>query len=170
MGFLDKLKGTGVLTDAEPKEGVGPAPAEEVKQRLLAISGKGIQTGMDGDDVVVAWSAKVQSAGPSGAGHEYLYRAFKIELDEQGHEAKGIGIKSSNEAEIGIGGHFSGGAKWERGQHMGSETMHVLAWLGPHRTEGGADEEGYKFAWGDLREQVIEAVTGAGWTYKPKRI
>ena len=53
---------------------------------------------------------------------------------------------------------------------MGSETMHVIAWLGPHRTEGGADEKGYKFSWGDLRDPVIEAVTGAGWTYKPKRI
>jgi hypothetical protein len=170
MGFLDKLKGTGVLTDAEPREGVAPASAEEVRQRLLAISGKGIQTGTDGDDVVVAWSAKVQSAGPGGAAHEHLYRAFKIELDEGDHQAKGIGIKTSSEAEIGLGGDFSGGAKWERGQHMGSETLHVLAWLGPHRTEGGADERGYKFSWGDLREQVIEAVTGAGWTYKPKRI
>jgi hypothetical protein len=46
----------------------------------------------------------------------------------------------------------------------------VLAWLGPHGTEGGADEKGYKFAWSDLREPVIEAVTGAGWTYKPKKI
>jgi hypothetical protein len=54
---------------------------------------------------------------------------------------------------------------------MGSEKMHVIAWLGPHKTEGGADEEGYEFSWGDtLRDPVIEAVTGAGWTYKPKRI
>jgi hypothetical protein len=170
MGFLDKLKGTGVLTDAEPEEGVAPQSAEEVKQRLLAISGKGIETGMDGDDVVVAWSAQVDSAGPGGAGHQYLYRAFKVELDEGDHQAKGIGLKTSSDAEVGIGGDFSGGIDWERGQHMGSETMHVIAWLGPHRTEGGADEKGFKFSWGDLREQVIGAVTGAGWTYKPKRI
>ena len=44
----------------------------------------------------------------------------------------------------------------------------MIAWLGPHATEGGADESGYKFAWSDLREPVIDAVTGAGWTYKPK--
>ncbi len=65
---------------------------------------------------------------------------------------------------------LSGGAEWERGQHIGSETMHVLAWLGPHHTEGGADERGYKFSWADLREPVIEAVTAAGWTYKPKKV
>ena len=34
----------------------------------------------------------------------------------------------------------------------------------------GADESGYRFAWGDLRDPVIEAVTGAGWTYKPKKV
>lgn len=170
MGFLDKLKGTGVLTDAEPQEGVAPLSAEEVRRRLLAISGKGIETGMDEDDVVVAWSAKVQAVGPVGAGHEYRYRALKIELDEEDREAKGIGIKTDTDGEITIGGNFSGAAKWERGQHMGTEKMQVLAWLGPHRTEGGADEEGYKFSWGDLREPVIEAVTGAGWTYKPKRL
>ena len=170
MGFLDKLKGTGVLTAAEPEDGVEPQPAEEVKRRLLAITGKGIETGMDEDDVVVAWSAQVDSVGPGGAGHSYLYRALRIELDEEDHEAKGIGLKTETDAEIGLGGNFSGGAKWERGQHMGSETMHVIAWLGPHRTEGGADEKGYKFSWGDLRDPVIEAVTGAGWTYKPKRI
>lgn len=46
----------------------------------------------------------------------------------------------------------------------------MIAWLGPHHTEGGAGEEGYKFSWGDLRKQVMDAVTGGGWTYKPKRV
>ena len=133
MGFLDKLKGTGVLTAAEPEDGVEPQPADEVKRRLLAITGKGIETGMDEDDVVVAWSAQVDSVGPGGAGHSYLYRALRIELDEPDHEAKGIGLKTETDAEIGLGGNFSGGAKWERGQHMGSETMHVIAWLGLNR-------------------------------------
>ena len=170
MGFLDKLKGTGVLTAAEPAEGVEPQPADEVRRRLLAISGKGIQTGTDEDEIVVAWSAKIASVGPGGGGHSYLYRALRIELDEGDHEAKGIGLKTETDAELGIGGNFSGAAKWERGQHMGTEKVQVLAWLGPHSTEGGADESGYQFSWGDLREPVIEAVTGAGWTYKPKRI
>ena len=56
----------------------------------------------------------------------------------------------------------SASKSWERGQHVGSETLHVLAWLGPHRTRVGPDEKGHKFAWSDLREPVIEAVTGAG--------
>jgi len=171
MGFLDKLKekGRGVVTAAKPEDGVEPQSADEVQSRLLAISGKGIQAGVDDGDVVVAWAAKVSSAGAGGAGTEHLYRALRITLDASDHEAEGIGIKTTSEAELTIGGDFSGSVNWEKGQHMGSETVHVIAWLGPHSTAGGADESGYKFSWSDLREPVIDAVTGAGWTYKPKK-
>jgi hypothetical protein len=31
-------------------------------------------------------------------------------------------------------------------------------------------EKGHKFRWTDLRDPVIEAVTGAGWTYRPKKV
>ena len=172
MGFLDKLKdkSRGVITSAKPAEGVEPQPAGEVTRRLLAISGKGIETGEDGGEVIVSWSAKVASAGPGGAEYEFLYRAIRIELDEADHEAAGICFKTTTEAELGFDAVGSASKSWERGQHVGSETLHVLAWLGPHGTEGGADEKGYKFAWSDLREPVIEAVTGAGWTYKPKKM
>ncbi len=171
MGFLDNLKekGRGVVTKAEPVAGIAPQSAGEVRERLLAISGKGIETGEEDDQIVVAWSAKIQSAGPGGGDHEYLYRAIRVKLDEGDTEAEGICIKTSTDAELGING-FSGVKSWERGQHLGSESVHVLAWLGPHVTEGGADESGYKFSWDDLRHPVIEAVTGAGWTYRPKKI
>ena len=66
-------------------------------------------------------------------------------------------------------GELSGSKKWERGQHVGVEALRVVAWGGTLATEGAADEEGFKFRWADLREPVIGAVTGAGWTYKPKR-
>jgi hypothetical protein len=172
MGFLDKLKekGRGIMTSAKPEEGVEAQPVDEVRRRLLAITGKGIQTATDDGDVIVAWSAKIASEGPGGAGYEYLYRAIRVNFDEEEREASGIGLKTTAEAEIGVGGSFSGAKDWERGQHMGSETLHVLAWLGPHHTEGGADESGYKFSWSDLRDPVIDAVTGAGWTYKPKKL
>ena len=32
-----------------------------------------------------------------------------------------------------------------------------------------ADESGYKFSWGALRNEVVDAITGAGRTYKPKK-
>jgi hypothetical protein len=173
MGFLDKLKekSRGIVTAAKPADGVVPEAAEEVKRRLLAISGKGIETAAEADGtIVVAWSAKVASAGPGGASAEYLYRAFELELDESDHEATGIALKTTSDAEVGVGGSFSAGLVWERGQHIGSETLNVIAWLGPHSTAGGADESGYKFSWSDLRDPIIDAVTGAGWTYKPKKV
>jgi hypothetical protein len=172
VGFLDKLKskGVGVITAAKPEAGVAPASAADVRSRLLAISGKGIETGEDGDEIVVAWQAKVASSGSGSAGHEYRYRAIRVELDSDDNAAKGVCFKTDTDTEASVSGVFSASKGWERGQHIGSETMHVLAWLGPHQTEGGADEQGYKFSWGDLRQQVIDAVTGAGWTYKPKKV
>jgi hypothetical protein len=173
MGFLDKIKekGRGIVTAAKPEDGVAPEPADVVRRRLLAITGKGIETATEDDGaIVVAWSAKVASAGPGGAAGEYLYRAFELVLDEPDHEVTGIALKTTSDAEVGVGGSISAGLVWERGQHIGSETMHVIAWLGPHSTEGGADESGYKFAWSELRNPIIEAVTGAGWTYKPKKV
>ena len=172
MGFLNKLKekGRGVVTAAKPDDGVEPQPPGEVRARLLAISGRGIETAESDGNVVVSWSAKIASAGPGGGDYEYLYRSIRISFDEGDNEATGICLKTTTNAEMGVNGSFSGGKEWERGQHIGSESVHIIAWLGPHHTEGGADESGYKFAWGDLREPVIEAVTGAGWTYKPKKV
>lgn len=172
MGFLDKLreKGRGVITSAKPEDGVEPRPASEVRQRLLAISGRGIETSEDADGVVVSWSAKVVSSGQGGGEYEFLYRSIRIVLDESDHTATGICLKTTTEAELDPGAGLTASKEWEKGQHIGSETVQVIAWLGPHRTEGGADESGYKFSWSDLREPVIDAVTGAGWTYKPKKI
>jgi hypothetical protein len=172
VGFLDKLraKGRGVVTAAKPEDGVAAQPADEVRRRLLGISGKGIQAGEDDGEIVVSWSAQVASAGIDGGEYEYLYRAIRVKLDEGDHEASGICFKTTTNAELDFGGGLSASKNWERGQHIGSETVHVLAWLGPHHTEGGADESGYKFSWGELRDPVIEAVTGSGWTYKPKKV
>jgi hypothetical protein len=172
VGFLDKLKekGRGVITAAKPEDGVDPQAEDQVRSRLLAISGKGIETGQDGEVVVVSWSARVSSAGGGGAETEYLYRSIRVELDDSDKEASGICFKTTSEAELGADASLSASKGWERGQHIGSETVHVLAWLGPHSTEGGADESGYKFSWSQLRDPVIDAVTGAGWTYKPKKV
>lgn len=172
MGFLDKLKekGRGVMTAAKPEDGVEAQPVEEVRRRLLGITGKGIRTAENGDEITVAWSAKVAGAGAGGGDYQYLYRAIRIGLDGDDREAEGICLKTTANAELDLGGGLSAAKASERGQHVGSETLHVLAWLGPHQTEGGADEEGYQFSWGNLREPVIDAVTGAGWTYKPKKL
>ena len=83
MGLLDRLKkGTrGVFTSVKPAGGAAPAPADEVKRRLLAISGKGITTGEDDGEIVVAWAARIAGAGLGGGEYENLYRAIRVSLD-----------------------------------------------------------------------------------------
>jgi hypothetical protein len=172
MGFLDKLreKGRGIVTAAKPEDGVAPQSADEVRRRLLAIQGRGIQTIDGGEELLVSWSAKVASAGVDGGAYEYLHRAIRVTLHAGEHEATGICLKATTHGSAGIDGSVAATKDWERGQHIGSETVHVIAWLGPHHTEGGADDSGYEFSWSDLRDPVIAAVTGAGWTYKPKKV
>ncbi|MGI8775315.1 MAG: hypothetical protein ACR2KQ_09960 [Actinomycetota bacterium] len=169
MGFFDKIKSKsrGILTAADPDEGVPPASEQEVRARLHGISGRGIEVRDDEDEVVVSWSAKVASAGIDGGEYEHLYRAIRVKLDPVKNEAIGLCYKTTAQAEL--GDSISGSKNWERGQHVGTEVLHVIAWLGPHHTSGGADEKGYKFSWSDLRQPVMDAVTGAGWTYKPKK-
>ena len=169
MGFFDRLKAKtrGIMTAADPEKGVPAASEADVRARLLGISGQGIQTAEEDGDVVVAWAAKVAGAGIGGGEYEYLYRAIRVSFDEGDHTATGFCLKTTTSAELDASG-LSGGKDWEKGQHVGSEKLRVLAWLGPHHVEGGTTEQGYTFHWSDLRDPVLAAVTGAGWTYKPK--
>lgn len=171
MGFLDRLreKSRGVMTAAEPEPGTSAAPADEVRRRLLDISGRGIETREEGDEIAVTWSATVTRSSGAHAAYDHLYREVRVELDTDSATAAGICLKATAEADR-HHGELSGTKKWERGQHMGSESLRVVAWGGTLATEGAADEQGFKFSWAELRRPVIEAVTGAGWTYRPKRI
>lgn len=158
----------GVFSPVPPASGTRPDSADEVKRRLLSVSGKGIETTEDDGEVVVAWAAKVSSSGPGGAVYQYLYRALKIDLEPETATAAGICVKTDSEAELDLSS-FGFSKSWFRGQELGFEDLYVVAWLGPHSSEDGADEGGYHFSWSLLREPVIEAVTGAGWTYRPKQ-
>jgi hypothetical protein len=175
LQLIDRLRkrlqgaARGVLTTVPPVAGTAPSSGHDVRARLLAISGKGIETREDDGDVVVCWAAKVASVDGGGADYEYLYRAIQVSLDGDSRTARGVCLSTSSEGELDSGG-LSFSKSWRRGQEIGFEELHVLAWLGPHRTEGGASEEGYRFSWSMLRDPVITAVTGAGWTYRPQRV
>jgi hypothetical protein len=170
MGLFSKLKekSRGIMTAAEPAEGVPAAPESEVRERLLAISGPGIETNSDDGAIVVSWAAKIDTIGPGGADANHVYRAIRVELDPSENEASGIGYKTDTDAELGPN-FFSVAKDWERGQHIGSESFTVVQWLGTVSSSGGAEGGKYKFSWSDLRDPVIDAVTGAGWTYKPRK-
>jgi hypothetical protein len=166
MGLLNKLKEAtrGAFREVKPARGVPPAPPEDVKSRLLAIAGKGIQTAEDDGEIVIFWSAKGMGLGEPNV--SYFYRALRIRLDEETRTAFASGRAKDARAEL--AGGLSLSAEWSAGQQFGFEDIEVLAWPDP---EGGqpADEQ-FRFSWSLLRKPAIEAVTGAGWTYKPKQL
>ena len=168
--LLAKLKRgrRGVFSSVAPTPGTRLASVEEVKRRLLALSGKGIETRGNADGVVVAWAAKVSSSGPGGADYQYLYRALKVELNPEHTSAAGICLKTDSNVELDLDS-FGLSKSWFRGQEIGFEQLYVVAWLGAHRTEGGADVGGCQFSWSQIREPVINTVISAGWTYRPQR-
>jgi hypothetical protein len=166
MGLLDRLKEAtrGAFREVKPARGVPPASPEEVKSRLLAISGKGVQTAEDVDEIVIFWSAKGMGLGEPNV--SYFYRALRIRLDEAAHTAFASGRTKDARAELADGLSLS--AEWTAGQQFGFEDIDVLAWPGPEGDQPA--DEPFRFSWSLLRKPVIEAVTGAGWTYAPKQL
>jgi hypothetical protein len=167
MRLLDKLKeaARGAFRPVKPARGVPSAPAEEVRRRLLAISGKGIRTSEDDGEIVVAWSAKGTGIGESNV--QYLYRALRISLDADKTTPYARARTHDTHASL-EGGGISLSKEWTRGQQIGFEDIDVVAWPGPEGDEP-ADEQ-FRFSWSQLRKPAIEAVTGAGWTYDPRQL
>jgi len=160
----------GVDLDAAPAAGVPPASVERVKARLLAIAGLGIETHDHGDSVSVVWSAGLEGVGANtGLIVSHVYRAIRVTLDPANAMASGICREREAELELGIDAFVTG--SWHTGQWVGGETVNVGCWLGPHGTSGAARATGvsFEFDWSQLRGPVIDAVTGAGWTYHPER-
>jgi hypothetical protein len=166
MGLFKKLeeKSRGVFSEAPPQEGVAAAPADVVAGRLRAIEVEGAQVATDEEGgVVIAWSALAEFDDENGRrvrGH--LYRAIRVALDPEAMTARGRCLKTDSETALG-GLSSMTARRVERGAFTGSETMRIIS-LGEG---GGPVEGGFTFRWSDLRDPIIEAVTGAGWIYKP---
>lgn len=170
MGFLDALKRAagGVGGAAQPEPGIEPVEPDEIRRRLLSISGKGIETREEGGDVVVAWSAALATAGIGEADSEHLYRAMRVSLDPATRVAYGRTEETSSKSEVDTASGLSLSTKksFFRGQSWGGEKE--VVWSLGSKGEGGAGDHGYTFKWSQLRNPVVAAVTGAGWRYEPK--
>lgn len=168
-GLFSRIRNAsaGTMTAVKPPEGTPPGAAAEVRRRLLGIYGRGITTGLDSGDVVVVWGAKVE-ARKRNRRHEFRYRALRLSLDATRGTATGLGFKHDSDAELASDELLSASSDWERGPHSGSEGARVLMWLGDDGYLPSPGGEDHVFSWEALREAVIEAVTGAGWTYRPQ--
>ena len=162
-GFLGAA--AGIIKAAKPPPGIEAAPPRDVQDRLLGIWGRGITTGVHDDHIVIVWAAEV-AADRQDAHAECRYRAVRIRLDPRTRRATGTFVKAEKPQALDRGRRLRRSSLWEAGTHTGAETIRVLRWLGEE--PGDPTPGDFTFSWEALREAVVEAVTGAGWTFAPK--
>ena len=168
MGLFDALKGI-----KEPKEGVAPVPPEELRQRLLAINNDQVpftvEPGSGGKegDVVLEW--KIVDAQWyeifAKAGLEKVHKIYLTLLPGE-NEARALEESYDLEWRAGIP-QMSVSAEAFRGRTMTSKSFgKAYAWKGANPLSYGEVYE-YSFDVSEMKDPVIEIVTGSGWTFRP---
>ena len=168
MGLFSKLKGI-----KEPKEGVAPVPADELKQRLLALNNAQVPFtltagpgGKEGD-VVAEW--KIVDAQWyevfAKASLEKTHRIY-ITLNQGSGEARVLEESWDLEWTAGVP-QMKLSAEAFRGRTMGSKSFGTAyAWKGVNPLDYG-QVYNYKFDVSEMKDPIAEVVTGAGWTFRP---
>ena len=168
MGLFDKLKGI-----KEPKEGVAPAPRDEVLQRLLALNNDQVpfavtrgEGGKNGD-LVAEW--KIVDAAWyeifAKANLEKVHRIYVV-LDEARAEARVLEESWEVEWSAGVP-QLSLTAEAFRGRTLASKSFGTAyAWRGVNPLDYGQVYD-YRFDVSEMKDPLAEAVTASGWTYRP---
>ena len=168
MGLFDRLKGV-----REPKDGVAPVPAEELKQRLLALGGDQVPFsvvagpgGKEGD-VVAEW--KIVDAQWleifAKAGLEKTHRIY-VTLDAGDNEARVLEEAWEVEWRAGVPA-LRVSAEAFRGRTIGSKSFGTAyAFKGVNPLDFG-QVYSYSFDVSEMKDPIAEVVTGAGWSFRP---
>ena len=168
MGLFSKLKGI-----KEPKEGVAPVAAADLKQKLLGLNNEQVPFavtqgpgGKEGD-VVAEW--KIVDAQWleifAKASIEKAHRIY-VTLDEKSNEARILEESWEVEWRAGVP-QLSLSAEAFRGRTMGSKSFGTAyAWKGVNPLDYG-QVYSYRFDASEMKDPIAEVVTGSGWTYKP---
>ena len=168
MGLLDKLRGV-----RAPKEGVAPVPAEELRQRLLALNNAEVPFtltdsggGKDGD-VVAQW--KIVDADWfeifAKAGLEKTHRIY-LTLDLGHGEVRVLEESWDVEWRAGVP-ELNISAEAFRGRTISSrEFGAAYAFKGVNPLDYGKVYE-YRFDVGEMKDPIARVITDAGWTYRP---
>jgi hypothetical protein len=160
MGFLDWLTGT-----KRPAPGIAPKPVGDVRAALLAVNRATapfvVRDGSaEGVDLVAEWRI-VDAAWYEVFAKAGLTSVFKVlmRLDEARHEVRAVDQQWSVEWRAGI----PMAAEGFRGQKREISFGTAYAF-----TETGMPGQvyRYKFATGELKPPLQEAVTAAGWTWR----
>ena len=168
MGLFSKLKGI-----KEPKEGVAPVPAVDLKAKLLGLNNEQVPFaltagpgGKDGD-LVAEW--KIVDAQWleifAKASLEKTHRIY-VTLDEKSNEAKILEESWEVEWRAGVP-QLSLSAEAFRGRTIGSKSFGTAyAWKGVNPLDYG-QVYNYRFDASEMKDPIAEVITGSGWTYKP---
>ena len=168
MGLFDKLKGV-----KEPKEGVAPVPQRELEEKLVAIDNEGVpftvQPGPGGKegDIVVEW--KIVDAQWyeifAKASLEKTHRIY-LTFDDKDKEVRALEESWDVEWSAGVP-KLSVSAEAFRGRTMTSKSFGTAyAWKGVNPLDYGEVYK-YKFDVSEMKDPIIEIVTGNGWTFRP---
>ena len=168
MGLFDKLKGI-----KAPQEGVAPVPADDLKQRLLALNDGQVPfsvsggPGGEGGDVVAQW--KIVDAQWyeifARAGLEKTHRIY-VTLDQGRGEARVLEESWDVEWRAGVP-QISLSAQAFRGRTMTSKSFGTAyAFKGVSPLDYGQVYD-YRFDVAEMKDPIAAVVTAGGWTYRP---
>jgi hypothetical protein len=165
------FRGSSWAATTEPKPGVAPQSAEEVRRRLLAVNGLEVPYTVreDGNRIIVSYrfgDAKwVDLARAHG-----LSRTHRIvmELDESSHAVRPTEQASRLDWSAGLDG---GALQWSSGTGIiffQKEYTKVYGLqIGKDGTITPNLSYSYKFDLQEMKAPLIQAVTAAGWRWRP---
>ncbi|HUR48273.1 MAG TPA: hypothetical protein VMY88_01915 [Acidimicrobiales bacterium] len=164
MGLFDKLKGT-----KRPADGVAPKSEAEVRAALLAINratAPFVVREPNGDekaDLVAEWKI-VDAQWYETFAKASLEKVFKVlmRFDAENNEVRAVDQEWSVEWSAGVPS-LSLTAEKFRGQKTSVEFGQAFAFT--ENLEYGEVYK-YKFATGEIKGPLSDAVTAAGWTWK----
>ena len=164
MGLLDKLKGT-----KKPADGVAPQSEADVRAALLAINRETAPfvvrepTGDENADLVAEWKI-VDAKWYETFAKASLEKVFKVlmRFDAEKNEVRAVDQEWSVEWRAGVPS-LSLTAEKFRGQKTSVEFGQAFAFT---ETLEYGEVYKYKFATGEIKGPLSEAVTNAGWTWK----
>ncbi len=163
MAFWDRLTST-----KRPEEGVAACPADEVRERILAVNRESapfriIDGREEGVDLIAEW--KIVDAEWYGifskSGLEKTFRIF-MKLDETGHEVRAKDHEYSLSWTGGVP-HLSASMSKSMGQTQSIQFGTGYAFTEEFRP---GQVYNYRFSTGEMKTPIQEAATACGWTYK----
>ena len=164
MGLLDKLKGT-----RRPDDGVAPKAEADVRAALLAINRETAPfvirepQGDEKADLVAEWKI-VDAKWYEVFAKASLTKVFKVlmRFDSETHEVRAVDQDWTVEWSAGMPS-LSLSAEKFRGQKTSVEFGQAFAFT---ETLEYGEVYKYKFATGEIKGPLSDAVTAAGWTWR----